>query len=192
MDKSLERKETREVVWVNLRHRPSVETLLGHLQSMGVTLSFLEAPEHGPELRLLGGRVRWLGTPEGLDAGLVLEMVRRTLQSPPYLAEPVREWVRSFPDPRTIRVWIRKGCGYCVPTVMRALDLVLEQPRFMLDIIDAEEIPDRRPPEPLLAVPYLYVEETGRSAYGIPSHRELFGLLVPTGAREGPSTVGSP
>ncbi len=178
MQGNLDREKRREVVWVNLRHRASVETLLRHLQDVKVPLIFLEEPDQVPELRLLNGRVRWLGTPEGLDAGLVLEMVRRTLQSPPYLSDPVRTWVRSFPESRTIRVWIRKGCGYCVPTVLRSLDLVLEQPRFLLEIVDADEVPDRRPPEPLLSVPYLFVEETGRGAYGIPSHREIFGLLV--------------
>ncbi len=178
MHGKVDEKRAKVVVWVNLRHRPTVETLLRHLQSMGVSLSFLEVPDQGPELRLLDGRVRWLGTPEGLDAGLVLDMVRRILQPPPYLTEPVRSWVRSFPEPRTLRIWIRKGCGYCVPVVRRAMDLVLEQPRFTLEVIDADEVPERRPPEPLLAVPYLQVVETNRGAYGIPSHREIFGLMV--------------
>jgi len=135
-----------------------------------------QAPPCGSvELSLLGGRIRFVGRVAGFEVGLVLEMLKR-LAGHTTLPERMRTHLQALDCPLPLRLWIREGCGYCVPAAALAAEVVAASPRLSLEVLDAGACSERAREDGVFAVPALKVGK--EMLVGLPSPSEVVGAIV--------------
>ena len=134
-----------------------------------------ETPSCGSvELSFLEGRIRFAGKVAGFEVGLVLEMLKR-VAGHTTLPDRLREHLEALDCSLSLRLWVREGCGYCVPAAALAAEVVVASPRLSLEVLDAGMCPEKAREDGVFSVPALKV---GREMLvGLPSPSEVVGVV---------------
>lgn len=134
-----------------------------------------QPPCGGVELSFLDGRIRFRGRVAGFEVGLVLEILKRVAGKStlaPRLLDHLSFLDRDIP----VRVWIREGCGYCVPAASLAAEIAIASSRVRLEIVDADACHEQAKEDGVFAVPTLKIGE--ERLVGLPSASDIVGVLL--------------
>ncbi len=169
-----------ELTGIEVTVRGRSETVAELARLLRPEVRFRRGEGEGPicgevEIGLLEGRIRFSGKVEGFEVGLVLEMLKRVAGTTT-LPDRLRDHLRQVDRPLTLRLWIREGCGYCVPAAALATEVVVASPHLSLEVLDAGMCPERARKDGVFAVPTLKVG--GETLIGLPSPSEVVGAVL--------------
>lgn len=120
-------------------------------------------PVYVPAIALSGaakGRVRFLGTPGGLEFGTLLRSLIGVATGATRLAETTREALRALRKDVHIRVFVTPTCPHCPRAAQTAVEMAVECERITAEIVEAEEFPELADRYRVREVPKTVINET--------------------------------
>ncbi len=130
-------------------------------------------------------RVRFLGHVAGFETAMTVGIIRRLGGRGMTLSPHLRERLGWISVPLRLDLFIREGCGYCVPMAYLLAEIVRDAPTLELTILDADRCPDRAREAGVFAAPTLRIEG-GEVFVGLPSSSEVVGRLLAAAMRKNP------
>jgi glutaredoxin-like protein len=120
-------------------------------------------PQSVPAVVLTGagkGRVRFLGTPVGLEFGTLLRSIIAVSRGTTDLAAVTRQALAALSKDVHIRVFVTPNCPFCPRPALMAHQMAIESARVTADIVEAEEFPELADRYGVHGVPKIVVNET--------------------------------
>ncbi len=141
-----------------------------------------------PVIKLLGGKIRFLGLPVGEELRAFVETIMRISEGDSGLSPRAREIIRSLKAKRVIQVIVTPPCPYCpyasLLSNMMAFESHLVGGMLESEIIEAFENPDIADMYGVSTVPAIVID--GKPVYvGVPTDEELAEMIVNPQTRGG-------
>ena len=106
------------------------------------------------------GRVRFLGSPVGLEFPTLLRSVIDVGRGDTALTEPTKRGLRALARDVHIRVFVTPTCPFCPRAAQIAHQMAVMSPRVTADVIEAQEFPALVERYRVMGVPKVVVNET--------------------------------